>query len=134
MLRTENDTGFRRMEVRERLKSKFGERVIVERQWPAKSLDLSPLDWFWSVILVELRKNPPNSILELVNTIESYAASLNKDQIITDVNDILPRAQTSFEKKLIVIFLFRILFPQMFNIRQCINNIIITIWLDKQLY
>ena len=127
MLRTENDTGFRRMEVRERLKSKFGERVIVERQWPAKSLDLSPLDWFWSVILVELRKNPPNSILELVNTIESYAASLNKDQIITDVNDILPRAQTSFEKKLIVIFLFRILFPQMFNIRQCINNIIITI-------
>ena len=36
----------------------------------------------------------PNSLLELVNTVERYAASLNKDQIITAVNDILPRAQT----------------------------------------
>ena len=34
-----------------------------------------------------------NSLPELVNTVEGYAASLNKDQIITPVNDILPRAQ-----------------------------------------
>ena len=41
--------------------------------------------------------NPPNSLPELVNTVERYAASLNKDQIITAVNDILPRAQAYIE-------------------------------------
>ena len=30
---------------------------------------------------------------ELVNTVERYVASLNKNKIITSVNDILPRAQ-----------------------------------------
>ena len=34
-----------------------------------------------------------SSLPELENTVERYAASLNKDQIITAVNDILPRAQ-----------------------------------------
>ena len=43
--------------------------------------------------LVELRKTPPNSLPELVNTLERYAAGLNTDQIITAVNDILSRAQ-----------------------------------------
>ena len=42
-------------------------------------------------------KDPPNSFPELVNTVERYAASLNKDQIITAVNDILPRAQACIE-------------------------------------
>ena len=37
-------------------------------------------------------KNPPNSIPEFVNTMQRYAARLNKDQIITAVNDILPSA------------------------------------------
>ena len=82
--------------------------------------------------LVELRKNLPNSLPELVNNVDRYAASLNKDQIITAVNDILPRAQAciesdgwafeyklkSFKKDLIVIFLMQILFPKMSNIRQ----------------
>ena len=81
---------------------KFEERVInhfTESPWPAKSPDLSPLDyWFWSVCLVELRKNPPNSFPGLVNTVERYAAILNKDQIITAaVNDILPRVQAYIE-------------------------------------
>ena len=43
--------------------------------------------WFWSVCLVELKKNPPNSLPELVNTVERYAACLNKDQVSTAVND-----------------------------------------------
>ena len=65
---------------------------------PVKSPDLSPLDyWFWSVCLVELRKNSLNSIPEIVYTVERYAASLNKDQIITALNDILPRAQACIE-------------------------------------
>ena len=45
----------------------------------------------------QLRKNPPNSLPELVNTVDRYAASLNKDQITTVVNDILPRAQSCIE-------------------------------------
>ena len=32
-----------------------------------------------------------------MNTVERYAASLNKDQIITSVNDILARAQACIE-------------------------------------
>ena len=49
--------------------------------------------WFWSVCLVEISKNHPNAVSELVNIVERYAASLNTDQIITAVNDILQRAQ-----------------------------------------
>ena len=45
------------------LESKFGDRVIsrlTARPWPAKSPDLSPLDfWFWSVALAECRRAPP---------------------------------------------------------------------------
>ena len=62
--------------------------------WPAKFPDLSPLDyWLRFVYLVELRKNPLNYLPEPVNTVETHAACLNKDQIITAANDILPRAQ-----------------------------------------
>ena len=38
-----------------------------------------------------------DSLPELVNTVERYDASLNKDQIITAANDILPRAQACIE-------------------------------------
>ena len=55
------------------------------------------LPWFWSVCLVELRKNPPNTLPVLVNTVERYDPSLNEDKIITAVNDILPRAPACIE-------------------------------------
>lgn len=87
--------------VREWLTSKFGDRVIsrfTDRPWPARSPDLSPLDyWFWSVCMVELRKNPPNSLPDLVNTVGGYAASLNYDQISAAVKDVLPRANACIE-------------------------------------
>ena len=38
-----------------------------------------------------------NSLLKLENNVERYAASLNKNQIITAVNDILPRTQACIE-------------------------------------
>ena len=41
----------------------------------------------------------PNSHPELANTMERNAASLNKDKIITAVNDILQRAQACIEFK-----------------------------------
>ena len=46
-----------------------------------------------TVCIFKLRKDPLNSPPELVNAVERCAASFNKDQIITAVNDILPRAQ-----------------------------------------
>ena len=51
---------------------KFGQRVIsrhMDRPWPAKSPDLSPLDyWFWSVATRELARVPPSSIEEIKTT------------------------------------------------------------------
>ena len=48
--------------VRQWLAERFNGRVIsrlMEREWPARSPDLSPLNfWFWSVALAELRRNP----------------------------------------------------------------------------
>ena len=41
-----------------------------------------------------------NSFPELANTVKRYAASLNKDKIITDVNYILSRAQDCIESAL----------------------------------
>ena len=46
---------------------------------------------------ISLPTSNSNSLPELVNTVESYAASLNKDQIITAVNDIPPKAQACIE-------------------------------------
>ena len=62
----------------------------------AISPDTSPLD-YWSVCLVELKKNPQNYLTELVNIVERYATSLNKHQIVTAVADTLPRAQACVE-------------------------------------
>ena len=39
-----------------------------------------------------------NSIPELVNTVKRYPVSLNKDQAISAVNDILPRAHGSLHR------------------------------------
>ena len=83
--------------VRSRLTQKFNERVIshfMDRIWPPRSPDLSPLDfWFWSVCLQELRRNPPRTIDQLKATVESFAASLTAEEISKAVNDILPRAE-----------------------------------------
>ena len=40
---------------------------------------------------------PSYSLLELVSTVERYAASLSKEQITTADNDILPRAQACLD-------------------------------------
>ena len=39
----------------------------------------------------------PGPPLELVSIVERYAASLNEDQILTAVNDILPKKQACIE-------------------------------------
>ena len=40
-----------------------------------------------------------NALPELLNPVERYVASLNKDYTITAVNDILPRAQACIESE-----------------------------------
>ena len=62
------------------MNSEFGNRVIsrhAERPWPARSPDMSPLDyWFWSVCLAELRRSPPSTLEELQETVGDYVDSL----------------------------------------------------------
>ena len=52
---------------------KFGYRVIsrlTNRHWPAKSPDLSPLDyWFCSLTIAALAENPPATIDQLLKVL-----------------------------------------------------------------
>ena len=81
------------------LQSKFGDRIIsrrTETPWPAKSPDLSPLDyWFWSQCLAELRRNPTNNIQHQVlkNTINTFAETITNEQVLKAVSDITARAR-----------------------------------------
>ena len=83
--------------VRNWLHSKFGTRVIsrhTETPWPARSPDLSCLDyWFWSVCLAELRRSPPSSLEELQNTVTEYTSSLDREEVIRASKDIIVRAK-----------------------------------------
>ena len=83
-----------------------------------------------------------------MNTVERHAAGLNRDQIITTVNDILQRPQAciesdggafeyklkSFKKRLIRYFFYCGYILLKCSTLSNINNILITIKLDKQLY
>ena len=82
---------------------------------PGQNIDY----WVWYVSLVELWKNLPNFL--------SDAASLNKNEIITAVNDIRPRAQACIEsrKDLIVNFYCGYLVLK-YPTLSTINNTIIT--------
>jgi hypothetical protein len=79
------------------LENKFGDRVfsrLTDRPWPAKSPDLSPLDfWFWSVAMAELRMVPPTTLNELKLAVEDFAESIDKEEISKAVRHIRSRAQ-----------------------------------------
>ena len=83
------------------MNSEFGNRVIsrhAERPWPARSPDMSPLDyWFWSVCLAELRRSPPSTLEELQETVEDYVDSLGGDAVVKASRDILIRAKACKE-------------------------------------
>ena len=89
--------------VLEWLKNKFGDRVIsrnTAQPWPAKSPDMSPLDfWFWSVCLTELRRSPPNSLEELKNTVNDFADRLTREEVIKSARDLHIRAKCCKEAK-----------------------------------
>ena len=89
-------------EVREWLKKKFDGRVIsrmMDQPWPAKSPDLSPLDyWFWGVAMSELRRVPPSTLSELKMTVEAFAESLDSDEVKRCAKHIRERARACIEK------------------------------------
>ena len=83
--------------VMEWLKNKFRERIIFRRSgalaWPARSPDLSPLDyWFWSICLGELRRSPPSSLDDLQETINNFVQNLAREEIIRSARDVQIRA------------------------------------------
>ena len=71
--------------------AKFGNIFIsrfTARSWPARSPCLSPLDyWFWSVCLSELRRSPPHSPDELMDTVNQFAYSLEGEEIKKACNE-----------------------------------------------
>ena len=85
------------LEARQWLEQKFHQRVIsrhTDHPWPAKSPDLSPLDyWFWSVAMRELTRVPPSSIEELKSTVEGFAESLDPEEVYKAVENVRKRAQ-----------------------------------------
>ena len=91
-----------RTEVLDWLREKFGDRVIsykMTHPWPAKSSDLSPLDyWFWSVCMAAVRKGLPATLDELKLIVEVYANSLTPEMINKSVNHIFVRAKACLEQ------------------------------------
>ena len=57
--------------------------------WPAKSPDLSPLDyWFWNVAMAEVRRVPPTTLEDLKLTVEAFSESLEVEEVIKSVRHI----------------------------------------------
>ena len=61
---------------------------------PAKSPDMSPLDyWFWGACETHLSKTKPDSIEQVMEHVNDYAASVPREQVDKAVMDILVRAR-----------------------------------------
>ena len=89
--------------VRQWLDDNFDGRVIsrlTERPWPARSPDLSPLDfWFWAVALAALRRNPPATLQELQATVERFAGSLCAEDVKRAVRHLRQRAEICIRRR-----------------------------------
>lgn len=85
------------------LRENFGDRIIsrlTRHPWPARSPDLSPLDfWFWGAAMAELRKNPPATLKVLKDTVEAYADSLDENEIRRAVRHVRTRAQECLRRR-----------------------------------
>ena len=65
-----------------------------DHPWPAKSPDLSPLDYlFWTVAMREMTKVPPSSIKELKSTVERFAEILDPEEVFKAMENVRKRAQ-----------------------------------------
>ena len=50
--------------------------------WPAKSPDMSCLDfWFWVVVVEEVRKRRPSTLTKLNAVVEAFAESVDPEEV-----------------------------------------------------
>ena len=89
--------------VRAYLEKKFGDRVIsrnMNHPWPAKSPNLSPLDfYFWSVAMTKLRNHQPKTLNELKEIVDSFAESLDEDELKKVARSVKGRAKAYKEAR-----------------------------------
>ena len=85
------------MPARAWLEQAFQGRVISRLTpipWPSKSPDLSCLDyWFWGVAMQEVRKSKPSTLAELKTTVESFAESLDQEEVVKSARHLRQRAR-----------------------------------------
>ena len=85
------------------LKDKFSNRVIsrlTDRPWPARSPDLSPLDfWFWSVAISEVRRCAPTTLKQLMGVVEELAAAMDPAEVMRAVSSLRRRAAVCVERQ-----------------------------------
>jgi len=56
-------------------------------QWPPRSPDLTPLDYFlWGHLKTVVYANPPTCLIDLKNKIIAACNQITKDQIISAIN------------------------------------------------
>lgn len=89
--------------TRKWLAENFGDRIIsrfTPHPWPARSPDLSPLDfWFWGAAMAELRRSPPATLDDLKVTVEAYANSLDEEEVRRAVRHVRTRAHECLRKR-----------------------------------
>ena len=82
-------------QVREWLETKFQGRIIsryASIPWPARSPDLSPLDyWFWSHCTERVTKVGQRLIEDLKITVEAIAAEMDANVVRASVHHLLRR-------------------------------------------
>ena len=94
----------RRREVTARLTELFGDRVIAMNravEWPARSPDLTPLDFFlWGYLKSKVFLTPPENLAELERRIREEMNVLRQDRamIRRAVFDMVRRAQVCTER------------------------------------
>jgi hypothetical protein len=85
----------------ELLREFFDDCIIsnrTEREWPPKSPDLNPLDfWFWGRIEAEMGKTPPVTLTELRRMVENAEAALPEEEIRWAAQAVKCRAHSCFE-------------------------------------
>ena len=95
----------RRRNVSDRLRELFGERVVAlnhEVEWPPRSPDLTPLDFFvWGYLKARVYTTPPNNLDDLQNRITRAVDNLrqNRQMIRNAFADMLRRAQLCIQRE-----------------------------------
>ena len=104
MVGTGRGSPHRRIVVRNRLHELFGNRIVAlheDIEWPPRSPDLTPCDFFlWGYLNDRVFKTPPTDIADLRRRIEMETDELRQNQqmIRRAVSNMLIRAQTCIDR------------------------------------